>query len=161
MEVMTSIAVKHVKGRDRLNVNCNFYPNRPNFLVAPNGSGKSSLAVAFSSLNSRRLKLDDSERYQGEDWEDSSIAVAFDSGSLFRADLNTNEIATEMDVQVIRSGLYANMTNRRVGARVLSQTKVSIQQCTIYEKVPDRIRLGYSVSEEKKKIPQGYLIQDA
>jgi len=154
MEVMTSIAVKHVKGIDRLNVNCNFYPNRPNFLVAPNGSGKSSLAVAFSSLNSRRLKLDDSERYQGEDWEDSSIAVAFDSGSLFRADLNTNEIATEMDVQVIRSGLYANMTNRRVGARVLSQTKVSIQQCTIYEKVPDRIRLGYSVSEEKKKYPR-------
>ena len=75
MEVMTSIAVKHVKGIDRLNVNCNFYPNRPNFLVAPNGSGKSSLAVAFSSLNSRRLKLDDSERYQGEDWEDSSLQL--------------------------------------------------------------------------------------
>ena len=58
-----------------------------------------------------------------------------------------------MDVQVIRSGLYANMTNYRAGPRVLSQTKMSVQQCILYEKVPKAVKLGYSVAKERAKYP--------
>ena len=153
MTRIVGIGCRHVKGIENLVVDCDFYPNKPNFLVAPNGSGKSSLAVAFASLNSKRLKLADSDRYNNEDWDDSSLSVTFDGGETLNANADVNETANKMDVQVIRSGLYANMTNRRVGPRVLSQTKMSVQQCVLYDKVPATVRLDYSVKAERRKYP--------
>ena len=152
---ITGITCRHVKGIENLAVDCDFYPNKPNFLVAPNGSGKSSLAAAFASLNSRRLNLADADRYNGEDWDDISLSVAFDDGLTLSANSASNEISDQMDVQVIRSGLYANMTNRRVGPRVLSQTKMSVQQCVLYDKVPANVHLNYSVKAERQKYPPG------
>ena len=151
MAKITGIACNHVKGINHLDVPCDFYPNKPNFLVAPNGSGKSSLATAFASLNTRRLKLADADRYNGEDWDDASLSVTFDNDVTLSANADSNEIASKVDVQVVRSGLYANMTNRRVGPRVLSQTKMSVQQCVLYEKVPATVRLNYSVTAERQK----------
>ena len=77
--------------------------------------------------------------------------MTFDNGETYRADAATNEMAGEIDVQVVRSGLYANMTNRRVGPRVLSQTKMSVEQCVLYEKAPKKASLGYSVTKERAK----------
>lgn len=151
MARITGITCNHVKGINHLDVPCDFYPNKSNFLVAPNGSGKSSLATAFASLNTRRLKLADADRYNGEDWDDVSLSVTFDDGVTMSANADSNEIASRVDVQVIRSGLYANMTNRRVGPRVLSQTKMSVQQCVLYEKVPATVHLDYSVTAERQK----------
>lgn len=149
MAKITGITCNHVKGINHLDVPCDFYPNKPNYLVAPNGSGKSSLATAFASLNTRRLKLADADRYNGEDWDDTSLSVTFDDDVTLSANADSNEIASRVDVQVVRSGLYANMTNRRVGPRVLSQTKMSVQQCVLYEKVPATVRLNYSVTAER------------
>ncbi len=151
MTKITGISCTHVKGVEHLDIKCELYPNKPNFLVAPNGSGKSSLATAFASLNSQRLKLSGSDRYNGEDWDDSSVSLMFEDGASYCANLDSNEIMKEMDVQVIRSGLYANMTNRRAGPRVLSQTKMSVQRCVLYEKVPKAAKLGYSVTKERAK----------
>lgn len=151
MAKITGITCNHVKGINHLDVPCDFYPNKPNFLVAPNGSGKSSLATAFASLNTRRLKLADADRYNGEDWDDTSLSVTFDDDVTLSANADSNEIASRVDVQVVRSGLYANMTNRRVGPRVLSQTKMSVQRCVLYEKVPATVRLNYSVTAERQK----------
>lgn len=151
MARITGITCNHVKGIDSLDVPCDFYPNKPNFLVAPNGSGKSSLTTAFASLNTRRLKLTDADRYNGEDWDDTSLSVSFDDGVTLSANADSNEIASRVDVQVVRSGLYANMTNRRVGPRVLSQTKMSVQQCILYDKVPTSYHLDYSVKAERQK----------
>ncbi len=149
MTKITGISCAHVKGIEHLDVKCELYPNKPNFLVAPNGSGKSSIATAFASLNSQRLKLSDSDRYNGKDWDDSSVSLMFEDGASYCANFVSNEISKVMDVQVIRSGLYANMTNRRAGQRVLSQTKMSVQQCVLYEKVPNAVKLGYSVAKER------------
>ena len=151
MARITGISCTHVKGIEHLDIHCDFYPNKPNFLVAPNGSGKSSLATAFASLNSKRLKVQDTDRYNAEDWDDARLSVTFDNGETYRADAATNEMAGEIDVQVVRSGLYANMTNRRVGPRVLSQTKMSVEQCVLYEKAPKKASLGYSVTKERAK----------
>ena len=155
MARMIGITCRHVKGIENLDVHCDFHPNKPNFLVAPNGSGKSSLATAFASLNSRRLSLTDADRYNGEEWDDCSLTLSFENGETLSANADLNEIAKVADVQVIRSGLYANMTNRRVGPKVLSQTKMSIQRCVLYDKVPRSVRLEYSVKKEQEKYPSG------
>lgn len=155
MTKIVGITCKHVKGIDDLVVDCDFCPNRPNFLVAPNGSGKSSLATAFASLNSKRLKLADADFYKGKEWDDSSLSVSFDTGETLSANADVNEIANKMDVQVVRSGLYANMTNRRAGPRVFSQTKMSVQKCVLYDKSPASVHMDYSVKAERQKYPSG------
>ena len=155
MTRMVGITCKHVKGIENLDVHCDFHPNKPNFLVAPNGSGKSSLATAFASLNSRRLNVTDGDRYNGEEWDDCSLTVSFENGETLSANAHLNEIAKVADVQVIRSGLFANMANRRVGPRVLSQTKMSVQRCVLYDKVPRNVRLNYSIKKEREKYPSG------
>ena len=128
-----------------------FLPEQTELSCGAQRSGKSSLATAFASLNTRRLKLADADRYNGEGWDDTSLSVTFDDGVILSANADSNEIASRVDVQVIRSGLYANMTNRRVGPRILSQTKMSVQQCVLYEKVPATVRLNYSVTAERQK----------
>lgn len=57
--------------------------------------------------------------------DDCSLAVSFENGEALSANAHLNEIAKAADVQVIRSGLYANTTNRRVGPRVLQNCSSS------------------------------------
>lgn len=45
MARITGITCNHVKGINHLDVPCDFYPNKPNFLVAPNGSDKFPFAT--------------------------------------------------------------------------------------------------------------------
>ena len=40
MTKITGISCVHVKGSEHLDVKCELYSNKPNFLVAPNGSGE-------------------------------------------------------------------------------------------------------------------------
>ena len=55
--VISKIEVNNIKGIENLAINEYIYPNRPNILVAPNGFGKSSLAVAFKTLLENKIKL--------------------------------------------------------------------------------------------------------
>lgn len=52
------IEISNVRGIDHLVVDLgDMYPNKPNIMVAPNGSGKSSFATAFSWLNRQTPKV--------------------------------------------------------------------------------------------------------
>lgn len=87
MARVTGITCNHVKAMNHLDVPCDFYPNKSSFLVAPNKSGKSSLATPFVSLSARRLKLADVDRYNGEDWGDPSLFATLDDGVTLSATL--------------------------------------------------------------------------
>lgn len=61
----------------------------------------------------------------GENRDDCSLAASFENGETLSANAYLNEIAKVADAHAIRSGLYADMTNRWVGLRVL-------QNCSSY-----------------------------
>lgn len=61
----------------------------------------------------------------GEDRDDCSSAVSFEDGETLSANAHLNKIAKAADAHAIRSGLYANMANRRVGPRVLQSCSSS------------------------------------
>ena len=56
--VINSITIENVKGIERLEIKQAIQPNRPNILVAPNGFGKSSIAIAFNSLKAKKNRAD-------------------------------------------------------------------------------------------------------
>ena len=61
----------------------------------------------------------------GENRDDCSLAASFENGETLSANAHLNEIAKAADAHVIRSGLYADMTNRWVGLRVLQNCSSS------------------------------------
>ena len=61
--MIKSIEIENIKGIQQKRFNLNIIPNKPSLLVAPNGFGKSSIASAFNSMNSRRIILSDDNLY--------------------------------------------------------------------------------------------------
>ncbi len=61
----------------------------------------------------------------GENRDDCSLAASFENGETLSANAHLNEIAKVADAHAIRSGLYADMTNRWVGLRVLQNCSSS------------------------------------
>lgn len=53
--VINEIHIENIKGLQCFDLKQPIQPNRPNILVAPNGFGKTSLAIAFNSLKSNHL----------------------------------------------------------------------------------------------------------
>ena len=47
--MLNSISIHAIKGIQNKTFNLDLYPNKPSILVAPNGFGKSSFAIAFNS----------------------------------------------------------------------------------------------------------------
>ena len=150
---LTGIHVHDVKGISDVDIRCAFYPNKPNFLVAPNGSGKSSLAAAFASLNRRRLKLDDASLRRGTDGSTALLEVRFSDGKTLRADCRRNEFGRAADVLVINSGLYAKQVTQYYGGHVHGQATIRVPDIELYKKVPERVSVPYSVAAYRDDFP--------
>ena len=132
MSSITRILAHHIKGIEDVQISCDIRCNVPNFLVAPNGSGKSSLAIGFDSLNRDRLKIEDINKFRGCEDAEPRIELTFDNGESLKADAFKNEISKEMDVVVINSGLFAKHVLRNAGGRSYSEASITIHDSLIY-----------------------------
>ena len=106
MNKITKIEIENVKGiKEKKCEFSDLYANKLNIFVAPNGYGKTSLTVAFESLNSIRLALNEKD-YPDEDVNlnpQLSLEVYLDGEkSSLVADKKSNQISKKVDVAVIR-----------------------------------------------------------
>ncbi|MDO9511112.1 MAG: hypothetical protein Q7J34_05095 [Bacteroidales bacterium] len=60
-----SVEITNVKGIGNRLFQLDLQPNKPNILVAPNGFGKSSFALAFDRLKRDKIELGDKEYFKG------------------------------------------------------------------------------------------------
>lgn len=154
MRVLNRIRVRNVKGISEADIECTFYPNQPNFLVAPNGTGKSSLAVAFSSLNRNRLKLDEQNYNRGNDDSHSCVEIGFDDGYTFSADKSHNDINKCIDTAVINSGLYARAVNNNYGGYHVAKANICVPDVVLWDKAPKNATIEYSVKKAREGFPK-------
>lgn len=154
MKMLNRIKVRNVKGISEADIECSFYPNQPNFLVAPNGTGKSSLATAFSSLNKNRLKLDESNYNRGNDDSNAYIEIGFRDGNTFSADKNKNEINKCIDTAVIHSGLYARAVNNNYGNYHVPKASIRVPDIVLWDSVPKNTTIEYSVKNMRDGFPK-------
>ncbi len=75
MKSIDIINIENVKGIEKLKFTSTMNPYMPNFFVAPNGFGKSSLATAFKSLNRDRLKVDEKNCHKGDTTLDPLLEI--------------------------------------------------------------------------------------
>lgn len=97
---ITAIEIKNVKGIGQKSFAVDIKPNKPNLLVAPNGFGKSSIATAFSSMNSKRMTLDGENCHREDESNAPELAITVSSGRLV-ADTTKNEIRKAFDTHLL------------------------------------------------------------
>lgn len=146
---ITSIEIKNVKGISHQKFDFDFIPNKPNLLVAPNGFGKSSIAIAFDSLNQKRIDLDKNVCYRCNPQNPPELKLTIINGHEpmeLIADGNQNTITDLFDIQVIRSGLRPKATRNFAGGASASLEVQSIEIC----KIPEKAAFEYTYTRVKE-----------
>lgn len=146
---IVAVQIQNIKGIKNATFDFrDFYPNMPVLGVAPNGFGKSSFAVAFSSLNTKRLELDKNHYHVGDSSLSPSLRVecAMQDGSSqdLEATATKNDIAKEFDVFVVNSQLKVRAVAKKQGQFTSASGTIEVNTIVLINTIPPKILLKYS-----------------
>jgi len=122
-------------------------PNKPSLLYAPNGFGKSSLAIAFDSLNNNRLDLHKENCYKNDETLLPLLEITYQKsdGTVvnLQADNATNTIKNEFDVFVINNQVRAKTTPMKFLGKTVHSASLHIDSIVLFNNIPPAAILGY------------------
>lgn len=134
--------------------------NSFNIIVAPNGSGKSSLATALQGVAHGTIKLDSRDLYKSD--SEPSVTIKLDGiyNGIYISDKSKSEISKHMDVFVINSSLNARKVNHYASGSVFSTADLSIDGIKLYENIPEKRVLNYKYQDicELYRLKRNYLV---
>lgn len=146
---LRAIRITHIKGIQNKTFNLNIIPNKPSLLYAPNGFGKSSLAIAFESLKTKKIELHNDNLYKNDDANRPRLELTVEKGDgailTVVADDTTNTISTEFDCYVINNQVRAKGVRLRFGGRTNFSTSLAIDSVSLIEQIPPEQALPYSI----------------
>jgi hypothetical protein len=146
------VTIKNVKGFADKTFDLDLVPNKPNLLVAPNGFGKSSIAVAFDSMNSKHMTLDEADCYQGDaaNAPELSLELVLDDGTplTVQVDNGGNTLAKHLDVSVIRSALMPKATMIKFGGFAQARSSLEVKS-VVLDRIVGKAEFAYSYSNQK------------
>lgn len=119
MNKIDKITLENIKGKQKLTLTFeDMHANHPNILVAPNGFGKSTIAVTFKGLQSGKLELKRNDIYLCDETNIPSLRIKLsgDNVGTYCADNTQNTITALADVTVINNPVYAKNTGRNMGS---------------------------------------------
>lgn len=146
------IEIQNVKGIDDLVISQPIFANRPNILVAPNGFGKSSIATAFSSLNTHGIEIKDDEVRNGDKALLPKLIVTTCEGKEedFIATTTENTINKKFDIYVVNCQLRPSAKPQRFGKVVTAKASLNIAPTIIYKTIPPKVSFEYSYAKMKR-----------
>lgn len=153
---INSVTIKNVRGLRDITINLDMIPNKPSILVAPNGTGKSSFALAFQSLKPRSLKVDREEIYSNNDSFIPELIVETDSDKLV-ADPNKNDLSKDWAVHVINNQNKAKIINSKIAGFKTSTAKMHVAPIVLIKKIPSDVDLKNEFINKNnlQKLPKG------
>lgn len=147
--MLNSISIHAIKGIQNKTFNLDLYPNKPSILVAPNGFGKSSFAIAFNSFNNNRIDLHDDNVCEGHTASEASIEIVVDS-SAYIINSSRNTFSHNFSSFVINSSLYAKSVGQYMGDFMGHRALLAIQDIELETKIPAKPSINYSISDNKR-----------
>lgn len=150
---ITNIQIKNIKGLHDFHSNLILFPNKPNILVAPNGFGKSSFAIAFQSIKNK-IKLSKDTYYKNNENNHPCIKFNYyetkDKYVEYFADKDTSNILKDFDIHVINSRIFAKSTSKYVNKDYSRPVaSLEIEPIVIIDKIPGRINLDNVIAVYK------------
>lgn len=150
---ITNIQIKNIKGLQNFHSNLILFPNKPNILVAPNGFGKSSFAIAFQSIKNK-IKLSKDTYYKNDENNHPSIKFDYyktkDEYVEFFADKNESNILEYFNIHVINSRIFAKSASQYINKDFSRPVaSLEIEPIVIIDKIPKRISLNNIINKYK------------
>jgi hypothetical protein len=138
--MIKTIEIKKIKGIESTKFELNIIPNKPSLLVAPNGFGKSSMAIGFNSMNNNKIKLADENCYENNVKNLPEIHIEYrkPDGAVCNlvATNNTNSIKDEFDWFVVNSRLKPKGIGSQYGT---ATARLEIAEVVVVDNIPDNI----------------------
>jgi len=148
-----SIEITNVKGIGNHSFDLDLVPNKPNILVAPNGFGKSSFAIAFESLKRDKIELENNNYHLKKDTNLPIVKMIIEEGgttSTLLADSSQNTISNQFDIFVINSQVTAKATLLKFGGKSIAKPSLEIEPTVLISSIPEKVEFGYNYTNVKK-----------
>lgn len=149
--MIKSIQIENIKGIDNKKFELNIFPNKPSLLVAPNGFGKSSFAIAFNSMNNSRIILDNDNFHLERDTNLPRISIEYEKEDKtilnLEATNSTNKISRDIDYFVINNQIKPKGIGSQYGT---ATARLEIKDIKV-RKIPDNVNFDYSNTNAKNK----------
>lgn len=148
--MIKNITIQNIKGYGYppVTLDVELKTNRVNILFAPNGTGKSSLAAAFSSLKRGTLSVDKNLKFHKDETLSSSLSLELND-VVYTADSTKNEISPVLSCWVIKSGIDSEATLHNMGKFATAISYIDITDIEI-GKVVKLVSTGYSINAIKR-----------
>ncbi|MCX2783315.1 hypothetical protein OQJ46_09975 [Microbulbifer thermotolerans] len=146
---ISKIEIRNIKGISHKCFKVQLKACKPNLLVAPNGFGKSSIATAFSSMNTKRINLAEKDHHKENDKLVPELSITVD-GQKLTANKTRNEIRKQFDVLVVNSGLTPKAKKHFKGA---VSSSIEVKPLTIC-KIPEKAYFSYKFTDAKSRFGQ-------
>lgn len=146
---ITTIEITNVKGVEHSLFNLDLVPNRPNILVAPNGFGKSSFAIAFDSLRSNKIELEEKHYHKKDTTKRPILSLSLTTGETLVADDTQNTISDKFDVFVINNQTEPKSVVQSFGGRTFAKTSLDIIPTVLIQTIPAKVDFDYNSASIK------------
>ncbi len=147
---INTIEITNVKGIGNKVFELNLRPNKPNILVAPNGFGKSSFALAFNRLKRDKIELDDKEYFNNEAANRPELEITLSNGTTFVANDNQNTINDLFDIVVINNQTKPKSVVQSIPGRPpFARTSLDIIKTILIQTIPPKVVFGYNSTNIK------------
>ena len=147
--VISKIEINNIKGIGNLTINQNIHPNRPNILVAPNGFGKSSLAVAFKTLVANKIELKPEVEPIPKNG-DPSVVLSLSTGQTIFADKDSNTIRDFFSIHVVTNPLLPTAKAQRFEKVVTARASMNIEPTIVIKTIPKAVYFDYKLANMKR-----------
>ena len=144
--IINRIEIRNVKGVDDKLFNLDLAPNKPNILVAPNGFGKSSFAIAFDSLKSNKIELEEKNLHMNNPANKPYLSLKLSTGQTLIADENQNSITDVFDIFVINNQIEPKSKVQSFGGRTFAKTSLDIHPTVLISTIPPKVGFNYILS---------------
>lgn len=141
---IATIEIINIKGIEKNLFKLDLVPNKPNILVAPNGFGKSSFAIAFDSLKSSKIELDEKNYFNNILTNRPKLSLTLSNNTTLTADDNQNTISTTFDVFVINNQTEPKSTLQTHNGYSYAKSSLEITPTILVQTIPEKIDFNYN-----------------
>lgn len=151
---INKIQVENIKGISARSFELDILANRPSLLVAPNGFGKSSLAISFLSLQANKLSVHDDNSHRSDTNLSSKLIIEYtdteNTTHTLEANDTLNQISEHFDCFVINNQIKAKGVGRNFGGRTTVSASIAVEPVTLIETIPSQEVFEYSYQTQKQ-----------
>ncbi|MBD5261922.1 MAG: hypothetical protein HDS38_07330 [Bacteroides sp.] len=151
--MIESIYIKNIKGfgDPGKTLTLGLKANKYNICFAPNGFGKSSLAVALNLLvdSPRRIQSNKDIAHRNDESLPIEITIRID-GVDYTADAVRNDISSQLRCHVISSKVDVSTIQQNRGRYTHVEGTLDINDVEVYKKIPQQAEAPYRISRLKE-----------